>query len=92
MTDWKRRHSAALTLPTTQERPIMVLFWVIAELAELHGQDGYLRRSIGGLIDNAADLLNAEWGPRLDMGSLDQMLSDTAERIGYDRELRTFKD
>lgn len=91
MSDWRLRHEAATLLPSDQEKPIMVALWLIELLAEQHGDDYVLRVGVVDMIKGARVLLNWDWGPRLDMGTLDRRLGAAAERIGYDLDVEEFR-
>jgi hypothetical protein len=89
---WETRHITAFTAPRRDEADLVQLCKITNSLINRGmGQDQVLREAVAHLLEGARILLNAEWGPRLDMGSVDQMLLDMAQRIHYDMNLGTFE-
>ena len=87
---WSARHHLAMRQPTPEEEPLVTLVYLINELAERFADDGLMRQGVAPLIVGTLTLLNAEWGRRLDMGSIDHQLRVAAERIGFDLDTETF--
>jgi len=89
---WESRHIAAFTSPRRDEADLVHLCKITNSLINRGiGQDQVLRDAVAHLLEGARILLNAEWGPRLDMGSTDQLLIDMAQRIHYDMNLGKFE-
>lgn len=89
---WKVRHHLAMADPLPVEQPLVQLCHSIQEIARKCGQDGVLRDGVARLLDGAQEILAAEWGPRLDMGTVDHYLAKIADRIDYDRDRQVFRD
>jgi hypothetical protein len=70
---------------------VLVLLWATAEVASLHGGDHVLREGVADLLRGTRKLLNASWGPRLDMGTVDRQIVEIAEGIGYNLEIEEFE-
>ena len=68
------------------------LMRIVASLAEEYADDYVIREGVAHLILGARVLLNADFGTRLDGGSLDAELVAWAERMRYDLDVERFTD
>lgn len=89
---WQLRHQAAINRPTAQEAPLVNMLRVIDHLVEMHAEDYVLREGVADIIKGVRVLLNADLGPRLDMGTVDHQLCDAAATIGYCLDCENFSD
>lgn len=90
-TGWATRHRSALTTPrrgTEKALVVMLIGW--AEWADtVHGpigHDHYVGREWMAIASALCRLLSADVGERIDCGSIDGWLRETATREGVDLE------
>lgn len=78
--------------PVAPEIELVDLLHIIPALARKFGQDHVLREGVASLIEGATNLLNGDWGKRLDMEECRKVLQRTATSIGYDIDTERFGD
>lgn len=88
--NWTARHNLALGNPHADEEPLVDMLALLEEFVKRYGEDGFLREGVAQLIVGTRVLLNAEWGRRLDMGSIDRRLEELARTIGFDLDVEEF--
>lgn len=73
---WQMQHAKAMRAPTADEALIVGLVNACTDTAHLFATDNLLRLGVSDIIKGTRVLLLAPWGLRLDMGSLDAVLSE----------------
>lgn len=90
--DWKARHASARQEPlnATERWVVRLLDGIEAAVDSYEAAhadafpDGVISEAFGQVIAGARELLNADFGTRLDGGSMHAELCDLAERVRYD--------
>lgn len=96
---WKTRHAAAVRNPRKYEKPLLKAIdaWIAMALQQRErfvtpiGQDSFASDHWAAIGTSLRALLNLDWGPRLDMGTLDTIIVDTLETEGYDVDADRWK-
>lgn len=88
---WQIRHEAAMRDPNLRELPLVDLVRCLGSLVVDHGQDQVLREGVAQVLTGTQRLLVADWGDRLDMGSIDEMLMVCAEVMDFDLDTEEFR-
>ena len=89
---WKARHMLAKLEPTPTEASLISLMAAIEATVSRWANDYVLRDGIADLIVGTRQLLNGEWGDRLDMGTVDADLISLAARMDYCLDHEAFDD
>lgn len=89
---WEIRHEAAMLNPTAAELPIVALITMVGSFTDRWRDDYVTREGVVDLIKGARVLLNWDWGNRLQMGPLSELLEKAAEELGYDLDVEKFLD
>jgi hypothetical protein len=93
--DYKVRHGMAYSMPTN-DREAWIVDLIKGIEASVQGYerantdafpDGVISEYFGQVIQGARGLLNADFGTRLDAGTLDAKLCDLGEIVRYDLDL-----
>jgi hypothetical protein len=83
-------HQAAMRDPNQREWPLVQLIRLLGSITIDHGR-GVRRDGVAQILVGIRILLAADWGPRLDIRQIEEILLVCAEAMYFDLEREEFR-